>query len=72
MNELLRTLTYREREILKLRYGIGDGYIYTPEECARIFKVTPERIQEVENTVIQKLQHPQRRRLLEDFLDFDR
>ena len=71
MNELLRTLTYREREILKLRYGIGDGYIYTPEECARIFNVTPERIQEVENNAIRKLQHPQRRRLLEDFLDFD-
>ena len=43
INDVLKTLTYREREILKLRYGIGDGYTYTLEEVGRIFKVTRER-----------------------------
>lgn len=69
INAVLRTLTYREREILKLRFGIGDGYVYTPEECARIFKVTPEEIQAVETEAVRKLQHPVRRELLQDFLD---
>ena len=40
INEVLNTLTFREREIIKLRYGIGDGYTYTLEEVGRIFKVT--------------------------------
>ena len=43
----MTTLTYREREIIKLRYGIGDGYTYTLEEVGRIFKVTRERVRQV-------------------------
>jgi len=39
IDSVLKTLTYREREIIKLRYGIGDGYTYTLEEVGRIFKV---------------------------------
>jgi RNA polymerase primary sigma factor len=55
---VLKTLTYREREIIKLRYGIGDGYTYTLEEVGRIFKVTRERVRQVEAKAIRKLQHP--------------
>ncbi len=66
---ILNTLSYREREIIKLRYGIGDGYTYTLEEVGRIFKVTRERVRQVEAKAIRKLQHPVRARKLEGFLD---
>ena len=66
---ILKTLSYREREIIKLRYGIGDGYTYTLEEVGRIFKVTRERVRQVEAKAIRKLQHPVRSRKLEGFLD---
>ena len=68
INDVLKTLTYREREILKLRYGIGDGYTYTLEEVGRIFKVTRERVRQVESKAIRKLQHPVRQRRLANFL----
>ncbi len=71
INDVLKTLTYREREILKLRYGIGDGYTYTLEEVGRIFKVTRERVRQVENKAIRKLQHPVRRQRLQSFLEQD-
>jgi RNA polymerase primary sigma factor len=61
---VLKTLSYREREIIKLRYGIGDGYTYTLEEVGRIFKVTRERVRQVEAKAIRKLQHPVRARKL--------
>ncbi len=66
---ILKTLSYREREIIKLRYGIGDGYTYTLEEVGRIFKVTRERVRQVEAKAIRKLQHPVRSRRLEGFMD---
>lgn len=66
---VLRTLTYREREIIKLRYGIGDGYTYTLEEVGRIFKVTRERVRQVEAKALRKLQHPVRSRKLQGFMD---
>ena len=69
IEKVLKTLTYREREIIKLRYGIGDGYTYTLEEVGRIFKVTRERVRQVEAKAIRKLQHPVRARKLEGFLD---
>ena len=69
IESVLRTLSYREREIIKLRYGIGDGYTYTLEEVGRIFKVTRERVRQVEAKAIRKLQHPVRARKLEGFLD---
>src|SRR5688500_10214673 len=68
IEQVLKTLTYREREIIKLRYGIGDGYTYTLEEVGRIFKVTRERVRQVEAKAIRKLQHPVRARKLERFL----
>lgn len=69
IESVLRTLTYREREIIKLRYGIGDGYTYTLEEVGRIFKVTRERVRQVEAKAIRKLQHPVRARKLQGFVD---
>ena len=69
LDEVLKTLSYREREIIKLRYGIGDGYTYTLEEVGRIFKVTRERVRQVEAKAIRKMQHPVRSRKLEGFLD---
>ena len=66
---VLKTLTYREREIIKLRYGIGDGYTYTLEEVGRIFKVTRERVRQVEAKALRKLQHPVRARKLMGFID---
>ncbi len=69
IESVLNTLTYREREIIKLRYGIGDGYTYTLEEVGRIFKVTRERVRQIEAKAIRKLQHPVRARKLEGFLD---
>jgi len=69
IEQVLKTLTYREREIIKLRYGIGDGYTYTLEEVGRIFKVTRERVRQVEAKAIRKLQHPVRSRKLAGFVD---
>ena len=69
IEQVLRGLTYREREIIKLRYGIGDGYTYTLEEVGRIFKVTRERVRQVEAKAIRKLQHPVRARKLDGFVD---
>jgi len=66
---LLKTLTYREREIIRLRYGLGDGYTYTLEEVGRIFKVTRERVRQIEAKAVRKLQHPVRSKQLEGFLD---
>jgi RNA polymerase primary sigma factor len=73
---LLKTLTYREREIIRLRYGLGDGYTYTLEEVGRIFKVTRERVRQIEAKAVKKLQHPVRSQQLAGFLEhsaeFDR
>ena len=69
IDSVLSTLTFREREIIKLRYGIGDGYTYTLEEVGRIFRVTRERVRQIEAKAVRKLQHPVRARRLSGFLD---
>jgi RNA polymerase primary sigma factor len=69
IDSVLRTLTYREREIIKLRYGLGDGYPYTLEEIGRIFKVTRERIRQIETRAVRKLQESVRSRQLEGYLE---
>jgi RNA polymerase primary sigma factor len=69
IDTVLKTLTYREREIIKLRYGLGDGYTYTLEEVGRIFKVTRERVRQIEAKAVRKLQHPVRSRQLQGFLE---
>ncbi len=65
---LLKTLTYREREIIRLRYGLTDGYSYTLEEVGRIFKVTRERVRQIEAKAVAKMQNPVRAQQLEGFL----
>jgi RNA polymerase primary sigma factor len=69
IDDVLGTLTFREREIIKLRYGIGDGYTYTLEEVGRIFRVTRERVRQIEAKAVRKLRHPVRARQLASFLD---
>jgi RNA polymerase primary sigma factor len=69
IDDVLSTLTFREREIIKLRYGIGDGYTYTLEEVGRIFRVTRERVRQIEAKAVRKLRHPVRARQLASFLD---
>lgn len=65
----LRTLTFRERMIITMRYGIDETYIYTQAEVGRIFKVTRQCIQQDEIRAIRKFQHPARARKLKDFLN---
>ncbi len=70
LHELLDTkLNWREREIIKLRYGLGDGYDYTLEQVAYIFKVTRERIRQIEKRAMQKLQDPRSSSELVGFVD---
>jgi RNA polymerase primary sigma factor len=69
IQQVLGTLTYREREIVKLRYGLGDGQTYTLEEVGKMFNVTRERVRQIEAKAVRKLQHPVRARRLEGFLD---
>jgi RNA polymerase primary sigma factor len=65
---LLKTLTFREREIIRLRYGLTDGYAYTLEEVGRIFKVTRERVRQIEAKAVAKLQHPVRSSELAEYV----
>ena len=69
VDEALQELNYREREIIRLRYGLADGYAYTLEEVGKIFCVTRERVRQIEAKAVRKLQHPVRARMLEGFVD---
>ncbi len=69
IEQVLKSLTYREREIIRLRYGLGDGYSYTLEETGRIFKVTRERIRQIESKALKKLQHHTRSGHLQGFVE---
>ena len=69
IQDAMQTLNYREREILKLRYGLADGYAYTLEEVGRIFQVTRERVRQIESKAVRKLQHPGRSKALTSFVD---
>ncbi|MFP6768078.1 MAG: sigma-70 family RNA polymerase sigma factor, partial [Planctomycetaceae bacterium] len=69
IDHVLKSLTFREREIIKLRYGLGDGYSYTLEETGRIFKVTRERIRQIESKALKKLQQDTRSRHLAGFIE---
>src|SRR5439155_10142125 len=57
MDQVLKTLTYREREIIKLRYGLCDGQAHTQEMVGRVFRLTGRRIGQIEAKAIRKLQH---------------
>ena len=69
LGEAMEILSWREREILKLRFGLADGYSYTLEEVGRIFQVTRERIRQIECKAMNKLQQPFRSKKLKSFLD---
>ena len=69
MDEVLTTLTDRERKVLKLRFGINDGYPRTLEEVGSIFSVTRERVRQIEAKALRKLRHPTRSRKLKTFLE---
>jgi len=69
MEEVLATLTERERKVLRFRFGIGDGYPRTLEEVGSIFNVTRERVRQIEAKALRKLRHPTRSRKLKTFLD---
>jgi RNA polymerase primary sigma factor len=65
---VLKTLSPREEEVLKMRFGIGDGSEHTLEEVGKKFAVTRERIRQIESKALRKLRHPSRSRMLEAFL----
>ena len=69
IDDVLEGLNYREREIIRLRYGLADGYAYTLEEVGKIFSVTRERVRQIEAKAVRKLQHPVRCRELGGFVD---
>ncbi len=68
-DQVLRSLTPREEQVLKLRFGIGDGTEHTLEEVGRTFNVTRERIRQIEYKALRKLRHPTRAQLLKPFSD---
>ncbi len=70
ISEAMQTLNYREREILRLRYGLADGYAYTLEEVGKIFSVTRERVRQIESKAVRKLQAPGRSKALTSFVDY--
>jgi len=67
--DVLEALDYREREIIRLRYGLADGYAYTLEEVGKIFSVTRERVRQIETKAVRTLQHPVRAKRLAQFLE---
>ena len=67
MDDVLTTLTEREKKVLRLRFGIGDGYPRTLEEVGAVFKVTRERVRQIEAKALRKLRHVSRSKLLKDF-----
>ncbi|HLU48595.1 MAG TPA: sigma-70 family RNA polymerase sigma factor, partial [Planctomycetota bacterium] len=69
IDEVLDSLSLREREVVKFRFGIGRDSTYTLEELGKKFKVTRERIRQIEIRALKKLQHPTRARVLEGFID---
>ena len=67
--EVLSTLTPREEDVLKLRFGLKDGRTRTLEEVGRVFNITRERIRQIEAKALRKLRHPSRSKRLKDYLD---
>jgi RNA polymerase primary sigma factor len=67
--DVLNSLTYRERKVLGLRFGLEDGRSRTLEEVGREFQVTRERIRQIEAKALRKLRHPSRSKKLKDYLE---
>jgi RNA polymerase primary sigma factor len=72
LNDVLDSLTGRERKVLEMRFGLADGYSRTLEEVGKQFRVTRERIRQIEAKALRKMRHPTRIRQLEGFLDMAR
>jgi RNA polymerase primary sigma factor len=72
LNDVLTSLSERERKVLELRFGLGDGYSRTLEEVGRLFRVTRERIRQIEAKALRKMRHPTRIRQLHGFLEVQR
>src|SRR6478672_3624017 len=71
LGDVLSSLTERERKVLELRFGLGDGYSRTLEEVGKQFKVTRERIRQIEAKALRKMRHPTRIRHLQGFIEVD-
>ena len=69
LKDVLNTLTDREKKVLRLRFGLDDGRARTLEEVGREFKVTRERIRQIEAKALRKLRHPSRSKKLKDFIE---
>ncbi|MBI2434912.1 MAG: RNA polymerase sigma factor RpoD [Candidatus Hydrogenedentes bacterium] len=70
LDEVLGTLTEREEKVLRLRFGLGDGYPRTLEEVGSVFNVTRERVRQIEAKALRKMRHPTRARELKSFIDW--
>ena len=70
INAVLSTLPAREQKVIRMRFGLDDGYSHTLEEVGYVFKVTRERIRQIEAKALRRLRHPTRARKLKDYLDY--
>lgn len=68
INDVLNTLSRREAEILRLRFGLDDGRVYTLEEVGEKFDLTRERIRQIEGKALRQLRHPRKSQQLKDYL----
>ena len=66
---MLDTLTDREENVLRLRFGLDDGKMRTLEDVGKVFNVTRERIRQIEAKALRKLRHPSRSKQLRDFIE---
>jgi RNA polymerase primary sigma factor len=71
LGDVLSSLREREREVLKMRFGLADGYARTLEEVGKQFRVTRERIRQIEAKALRKMRHPTRLRKLEGFIELE-
>ena len=72
IDRLLQTLTFREREIVKLRYALDGGFEFTLDEVATIFDISTERVRQVEARAVRKMQHPARSKRLAPFVEHEK
>ena len=70
LRRVLHTLTPREEQVLKLRFGLVDGRMHTLEEVGKEFDITRERIRQIEAKALRKLRHPSRSKPLRDYLEY--
>ena len=69
IKSVLNTLPAREQKVLRMRFGLDDGYSHTLEEVGYVFQVTRERIRQIEAMALRRLRHPSRSKKLKDYID---